>query len=70
MVEITIIRDTSPPPKQILSGHVGVVRNYSGQCLIHVVTDSFSCCLAKVLMEYIYIFQIYLILFPRMVTDY
>ena len=51
VVEITIIRDTSPPPKQILSGHVGVVWNYSGQCFIHVVTDSFSCCLTKVLME-------------------
>ena len=51
VVEITIIRDTSPPPKQILSGHVGVVWNYSGQCFIHVVTDSFLCCLAKVLMQ-------------------
>ena len=65
VVEITIIRDTSPPPKQILSGHVGVVWNYSGQCFIHVVTDSFCVAWPRCWSN-----QIYSVLFPRMFTDY
>ena len=65
VVEITIIRDTSPPPKQILSGHVGVVWNYSGQCFIHVVTDSFYVAWPRCWSN-----QIYSVLFPRMFTDY
>lgn len=65
VVEITIIRGTSPPPKQILSGHLGVVWNYSGQCFIHVVTDSFCVGWPRCWWN-----QIYSVLFPRMFTDH